>query len=43
MSGSENVSISGTGKIDGGEVGTMRLADEKCFDTNGMTVDCIVS
>ena len=41
MSGSENVSISGTGKIDGGEVGTMRLADEKCFANDGTTISCI--
>jgi hypothetical protein len=40
MSGSESVSLAGTGAISGGEVGTMRLRGEKCFDASGDDVSC---
>ena len=45
MSGSENVSISGTGNIWvwSIEIGTMRLADEKCFASDGSSLVCVDS
>ena len=38
MSGSENVNLAGTGKIDGSEIGTMRLRGEECFASDGSKV-----
>ena len=40
MSGSENVSLAGSGVINGSEIGTMRLRGEECFDSGGSKVDC---
>ena len=42
MSGSENVSLAGSGVIDGREIGTMRLRGEECFASDGSKVNnCI--
>lgn len=40
MSGSENVSLAGSGKIDGTERGTMRLRGEDCLDSTGAKIKC---
>ncbi len=40
MSGSENVSLAGSGKIDGNEMGTMRLRGQECFADDGTKIDC---
>ncbi len=40
MSGSENISLAGTGIIDGSEIGTLRLQSEQCLDISGATTLC---
>ncbi len=40
MSGSENISLAGSGKIDGNERGTMRLRGEDCLDSTGTKIKC---
>ena len=40
MSGSENVSLAGSGVIDGTEIGTMRLQSEQCLDITGSVTPC---
>ncbi len=40
MSGSESVSLAWSGKIDGSEIGKMRLRGEECFSDDWSKVDC---
>jgi hypothetical protein len=35
QSGSENISLSGTGEINGSEMGTMRIQKESCYASDG--------